>query len=77
MDTPIADLMIHIDEMVVQPELGELVDTVRHDDGVITACMSERATHLMLVTYNPRRTTNQSILHAVTGRGYHAELVQL
>jgi hypothetical protein len=77
MDIPIADVMIHIDETLSREALAKIEDDLRQDECVISACVSAEDQHLMLVAYNPRCTSAQSLLTKVGRRGIHAELVGL
>jgi hypothetical protein len=72
-----ADVLIHLDESLddqaihaVEKELGTL-------NGVYSACVSDRARHLLLVDYDPADTSAQLLLGQVQQRGLHAELVGL
>ena len=71
------DVVIHIH--------ADLEDSVIHDiehdigcmAGVYSACVSDRARHLLLVDYDPEDIRAQDLLHCVQDRGVHAELIGL
>lgn len=75
MDTPISDIMIHVDESLTADEIAGVTEEVRGDSCVVSACVSPSDGHLIMVTYNPDCTSSSNILGAVTRRGLHAELV--
>ena len=77
MDISIADFIIHVDESLPKEQLDNLQELVRQGQGVISANVSGKAPHLMLVTYNPDCTTSKEIMEAVKERGVHAESLGL
>jgi hypothetical protein len=46
-------------------------------EGVYSACMNDRARHLMLVDYDPRALQATDLLHRVREYGLNAELIGL
>jgi hypothetical protein len=44
---------------------------------VVAACVSDRATHLMLVDFDGRETKSSAILQSVRQRGVGAEMIGL
>ena len=73
----IADMLIHINENLDHYHQESVSDSVREVDGVFSASIQERKPHLMLVAYNPDRTSSLSIMHQVTHSGMHAQLIGL
>lgn len=71
------DVVIHIDEDLDDENIHEVEFDLAQIDGVFSACVNERARHLMLVDYDPLDVDAQSLLHRVEERGLHAELVGL
>jgi hypothetical protein len=45
------------------------------EEGILSACMHERARHLMLVDFDARQVRPSHIVHWVRNRGLHAEMV--
>lgn len=72
-----ADILIHIDETLDDDAVHDLERDMGAEDGVLSACMHERARHLMLVDFDPRQVRPSRIVHSVRNRGYHAEMVGL
>jgi hypothetical protein len=72
-----ADIVIHIDEALNDDAVHHLVRDVGSEDGILSACMHERARHLMLVDFDPRRVSPSHIVHSVRNRGFHAEMIGL
>lgn len=71
------DVVIHIDEELDDSGIHEVEVDLAQVDGVYSACVHERARHLMLVDYDPAGVDAQSLLHQVEKHGLHAELVGL
>lgn len=71
------DVMIHIDENLDDGDLLDVEKSVAFEDGVYSACVSCNHKHLMLVDYDPDITSSRHVLSAVTGKGWHAEMVGL
>ena len=71
------DVVIHIDEDLDDVNIHEVEYELAQMAGVYSACVNEKARHLMLVDYDPVDVKAQSLLHAVEKRGLHAELVGL
>lgn len=72
-----ADIVIHIDENLDDDSVHQLEQSVGLESGVLSACMHERARHLMLVDFDPERVSPSYIVHAVRSRGFHAEMIGL
>lgn len=71
----LADITLHIDEMLEAKELSQLEMAIRNEAGIVSVGHSKKDHHLMLVMYNPAETKSIDILHSVTRQGYHGELV--
>lgn len=71
------DILIHIDEDLDDAYIHEIEQDLSQLDGVVSACVNDRARHLMLVDYDPEATQALSLLHKVQNHGLHAELVGL
>ncbi|MCW9012989.1 MAG: ATP-binding protein [Gammaproteobacteria bacterium] len=77
MDIKMTDIMLHIDETLDRPHQLELEQYMRNQFGVIGLGYHAEKPHLMIVEFNPDRTTPLELLHSVENRGLHAELVGL
>ncbi|MGD9787920.1 MAG: hypothetical protein AB7U30_08195 [Sulfuricellaceae bacterium] len=77
MDISIADFLVHVDENLQAGRMGVLEDWVRADPCVISASMSRKDSHLMLVAYNPACTSRARIMERFAEQGLHAEAVGL
>ncbi len=77
MDKSIADVMIHFNASLPAETLAALEEEVRHEQGVISACMSHDDPHLMLVAYLPESGSSRQILQRVTRQGLTAQLIGL
>lgn len=73
----LVDVTVHIDEQLDAQRREGLVDKVREEDGVVSVALHKEHSHLMIVEYNPEKTSSAKILKRVTGEGVHAELVGL
>ena len=72
-----ADVLIHIDEDINNDDIHRLEKEISCTNGVQSACTHINTRHLMLVEYEPEKVRALDLLHMVTGRGLHAELVGL
>ena len=72
-----ADVVIHIDEELDDANIHEVEWDLAQLNGVISACVHEKARHLMLVDYDPQSTRSGFLLNRVKNRGLHAELIGL
>ena len=72
-----ADVMIHIDETLGDDDIHDLEQDMSMLDGVYSACVNEKARHLMLVDFDPADMKTNDLLWHVERRGLHAELVGL
>ncbi|MEJ2309967.1 MAG: heavy-metal-associated domain-containing protein [Gammaproteobacteria bacterium] len=71
------DVLIHIDEELDDSHIHDLERELSCMDGVYSACVNERARHLMLVDFDPEDVKAVQLLHTVSAHGLHAELVGL
>ena len=72
-----ADILIHIDESLNDDAVHDLERALGSEEGILSACMHERARHLMLVDFDPQQLRPSHIVHSVRKRGYHAEMIGL
>ena len=73
----LADVTVHVDEMLDAATRAKLEDDLRSQDGVISVHSSEKTPHLIVVTYDPDHAKSKQILGVVLGEHLHAELVGL
>ncbi|MCB1866878.1 MAG: hypothetical protein KDG50_15785 [Chromatiales bacterium] len=72
-----ANVLVHIDETLPAAELDRLQRDVSQRDGIISACVSDRAQHLMIVDFDHARLRTADVLGEVRAHGLHAELLGL
>lgn len=72
-----ADILIHIDESLNDDAVHDLEREMGSEEGVLSACVPERARHLMLIDFDPDRVRPSYLVHSVRGRGLHAEMIGL
>ncbi|MDD3449573.1 MAG: heavy-metal-associated domain-containing protein [Gammaproteobacteria bacterium] len=72
-----ANVVIHLDEYLEPWQIQELERKLSGESGVISACVSDRATHLMVVDFDSRAISSNQLLARVQREGVHAELVGL
>jgi len=77
MKVDLPDLLIHLDETLDHDHLAAIEATLRQDPGVVSVAFHDDRPHVMVVTYDPKATTEGAILERVTAEGVHAELVGL
>ena len=71
------DVVIHIDEDLADEAIYELERDLGEMQGVYSACVNDRARHLMLVDYDPEDVRAGQLLDQVRRHGVGAELVGL
>jgi hypothetical protein len=72
----LADVTIHVDETLDQAARSKLENDLRLQDGVLGVQVSEKAPHLLVVSYDPTHTAGKAILKAILGEeGLHAETI--
>ncbi|MDJ0739197.1 MAG: heavy metal-associated domain-containing protein [Gammaproteobacteria bacterium] len=70
-------MVIHIDEDLADDAIHEIERDLGAVPGVFSACVNDRARHLMLVDYDPQGIQAGELLHMVRRHGVGAELVGL
>ena len=71
------DILIHIDESLDDNHIHDLEKKLSFKNGIYSACVNEKARHLMLVDYDPEAVHATDILYQVKQNGLHAELIGL
>jgi len=78
MDKNIVDVIVHIDETLTHDQLEAIAARLKGLDGVVSATFRDNQPHMMIVNYDPEKTSSFGIHEFVTARGkVHAELVGL
>jgi hypothetical protein len=77
MNIQLADVTVHIDQTLDREQRARIDEALRAVDGVVSVHNPDQRPHLAVVEYNPQKTSSEAILHAVTSRGAHAELIGL
>lgn len=72
-----ADILIHIDELLNDQAIHDLEREMGSEEGVLSACVHDRARHLMLVDFDPGQVRPSHIVHSLRSRGLHAEMIGL
>lgn len=73
----LADITVHIDELLDPYHLAQMEAAVRGLGPVVSVRIPENRPHLMTVVYNPDHLSSREILSCVQAQEVHAELVGL
>ena len=73
----LADITIHIDEIMDDEKRAKVENNLRSIDGVISVQSSKETPHLFIVKYDPDHARSKEILDIVLGEHLHAELLGL
>ncbi len=68
-------VVVHINERLDDQHRQTIESLVEQVEGVTHACFNETQHHLMIVDYDPRRTSSGEILRQVTRQDLHAQLI--
>jgi hypothetical protein len=69
------DLMIHIQEDLDPNTLMDIEDQLNRTDGVSDCHMARKDMHMMAVSYDGAKVSSETLLHKVTDRQLHAQLI--
>lgn len=72
-----ADVMIHVDEALGPDERASIVASLKARGGVAEATSNPEKPHLLLVKYEPKRVSAETLLQIAREAGVHAELIGL
>lgn len=72
-----ADVVVHIDEELDDEQIHGLEKDLARFDGIYSACVHEKARHLMLIDFDPEDVDPVMLLDEVEAHGMHAELIGL
>lgn len=70
-------VVMHIDEELSDDQIHNLEEDLSNRPGVMSACVHERARHLMVIDYDPEVAPSSALLANVQRKGLHAELIGL
>lgn len=73
----ISDIVIHISESLDDSGINGIQRQIGEENGVYSACMHEKARHLMVVDFDPMALRPSHLVQAVRKRGLHAVMVGL
>ncbi len=76
-DIQLADVMIHIDADINDNIRSQVEATLRGLEDVVSVSMPDDKRHLVIVEYNPDKTTSGVLLAAVRELAGRAELIGL
>jgi hypothetical protein len=71
----ISDVMIHINESLSKDELTALENAMRSIEGVVSPRFNPCKEHLMMIAFDPEKTTSAALLGKARAAGYTAQLV--
>lgn len=70
-------ILVHIGESLDDNNIQQLEKQICFEPGVYSACVNEKARHLMLIDYDPKTVRATQILSHIKQSGLHAELIGL
>lgn len=71
----ISDVMIHINETLNSEARTSLEEDMRRIEGVVSPRFSPNKEHLMMIAFNPEKTSSLDLLSKARAAGYTAQLV--
>lgn len=71
----ISDVMIHINESLNKDELTALENAMRKINGVVSPRFNAGKEHLMMIAFDPEKTSSAVLLQQARAAGYTAQLV--
>jgi hypothetical protein len=71
----ICDVMIHINETLSKEARSSLENSMRKIEGVVSPGFNAGKGQLLLVAYNPEKTSSAVLLQKARQAGYTAQLV--
>ena len=77
MHTYPSGILIHIGESLDDNNIQQLEKQISFEPGIYSACVNEKARHLMLVDYDPETVRASEILSQIKQSGLYAELIGL
>jgi len=77
MEIKMVDVVVHVDESIDKSARTAMEDKVRGVDGVLSVGQHDDKPHLMIVEYDPDKTSSGAILTCVRDQGVHAKIIGL
>lgn len=71
----ITDVMIHINEPLSEEARTSLEDAMRKIDGVVSPRFNPGKEHLLMVAFDPTKTSTAALINKARAAGYTAQLV--
>jgi hypothetical protein len=71
----ISDVMIHINETLNEQARASLEEAMRNIDGVVSPRFNPGKDHLLMIAFNPEKTTTAILLNKARSAGLTAQLV--
>jgi len=70
-----SDVMIHINESLSVEARGALENAIRRVEGVVLPRFNAGKEHLLMVAFDPKKTSAADLLERTRAAGYTAQLV--
>ncbi|MGD2083087.1 MAG: ATP-binding protein [Chromatiales bacterium] len=70
-----SDVVVHIDEDLDDGRIYDIERQLGTEEGIYSACVNDRARHLLLIDYDPTGIRSSDILDRVRRNGLHAALI--
>ena len=71
----VADVTLHVDEVLEKETRAKVEQDLRSLEGVTGVRSSKSAPHLIVISYDARHVKSKDILRCVLGDRLHAELI--
>ncbi len=71
----VSDVMIHIKESLSEDARAALENSIRSVEGVVSPRFNAGKTHLLMVAFDPKKTSAAALLERTRAAGYTAQLV--
>lgn len=75
MNQAISDFMIHVDDSLSGSDMASLADALGGNACVCGACVSENASHLIMVSYDSDCAQAHELVDQIRARGIRAEAI--
>jgi hypothetical protein len=70
-----SDIMIHINESLGEEARSALANAIRSVEGVVLPKFNAGKEHLLMVAFDPKKTSAAALLERTRAAGYTAQLV--
>jgi hypothetical protein len=75
MSASLNEVMLHIVEDLDEEGLHSLEEGIRQDAGVVSVGHNPEKSHMIMVVYDSEATRASTLLHTLSERGLHAQVV--